>query len=265
MPRFAANLTFLFTELPFMERFAAAGKAGFEAVEFMFPYDYKLEDIKTQLEKNNLNLVLCNLPAGQWTASDRGTAADPGRKDEFREGIEKAIEAATFLGVSRMNCLVGLKSEKATDEATWDTLKDNISYAATKLAEKNILLLVEPINHHDMPGFALNTCGQVLKLLAEINHPNAFLQFDVYHARRENEDLSLLLDNHLETIGHIQIADCPGRHQPDTGKTDFKNLFFDIDRLNYRGYVSLEYVPEPDTLTSLKWLSKYGYSLTKGV
>lgn len=265
MPRFVANLTFLFTELPFMERFAAARKAGFEAVEFMFPYDYKLERIKAQLEKNNLTLALCNLPAGKWTASDRGAAADPFRKEEFREGIEKGVAAAVFLEISRMNCLVGLKTEKVSNEATWDTIKENISYAATKLAEKNILLLVEPLNHHDMAGFALNTCGQVIELLGQLDHPNAFLQFDVYHARRENEDLSLLLHNHLEKIGHIQIADCPGRHQPGTGETDFKHLLFDIDQLNYRGYVSLEYIPDPDTLTSLKWFSEYGYSIGKTI
>ena len=265
MPRFAANLTFLFTELPFMERFAAAAKAGFKAVEFMFPYDYELKQIKAQLEKNNLILALCNLPAGKWTASDRGAAADPSRKEEFRKDIEKGIAAATFLGVSRMNCLVGLKAENVSDEATWAAIRENLFYAATKLAEKNILLLIEPLNHHDMPGFALNTCRQVIDLLGEIDHPNAFLQFDVYHARRENEDLSLLLHNHLKKIGHIQIADCPGRHQPGTGETDFKNLLSDIDRLHYQGYVSLEYVPEPDTLTSLKWFPEYGYSPQKDI
>jgi hydroxypyruvate isomerase len=231
----------------------------------MFPYDYELEQIKARLQKNNLSLVLCNLPAGKWTASDRGTAADPSRKEEFKEGIEKAIAAATFLGVSRMNCLVGLKAANVSDKAARDALKENLFYAATKLAEKNILLLVEPLNHHDMPGFALNSCRQVIDLLGEIDHPNAFLQFDVYHARRENEDLSLLLGKHIEKIGHIQIADCPGRHQPGTGETDFKNLFFDIDRLHYQGYVSLEYIPDPDTLTSLKWFSEYGYPLKKDI
>ncbi len=261
MPRFAANLTFLFPELPFMERFAAAAKAGFSAVEFMFPYDYPLEEIRARLTENNLILILCNLPGGKWTASDRGPAADPSRRDEFQAGVEKAITAATFLGIQRLNCLVGLKPPQVSDEEVRKNIKENLFYAATKLAEKEIRLMVEPLNHHDMPGFALNTCRQVLDLLREINHPNAFLQFDIYHARRENEDLLAILSNNIERIGHIQIADCPGRHQPGTGDTDFKKLFSEIDLLHYGGYVALEYAPQPDTLTSLKWLAEYGYSL----
>lgn len=261
MPHFAANLTFLFTEIPFMDRFSAAKQAGFDAVEFMFPYDYNMNDIKARLRELGLSLVLCNLPAGNWAAGDRGTAADPERKHEFREGVAKGIEAAQALGFERMNCLVGLKKDGLSDRETREVLMENIRYAAGALGEAGIRLMVEPINHLDMPGFALNSCSQVLHLIEEIGHPNAYLQFDVYHARRENEDVAAILLNHFGRIGHIQIADCPGRHQPGTGETDFKFLLPEIDRMGYQGFISLEYIPSPDTLGSLKWLPAHGYSL----
>jgi len=261
MPHFAANLTFLFTEIPFMDRFSAAKQAGFDAVEFMFPYDYNMNDIKARLRELGLSLVLCNLPAGNWAAGDRGTAADPERKHEFREGVAKGIEAAQALGFERMNCLVGLKKDGLSDRETREVLMENIRYAAGALGEAGIRLMVEPINHLDMPGFALNSCSQVLHLIEEIGHPNAYLQFDVYHARRENEDVAAILLNHFGRIGHIQIADCPGRHQPGTGETDFKFLLPEVDRMGYPGFVSLEYIPSPDTLSSLQWLPAHGYRL----
>ena len=261
MPHFAANLTFLFTEIPFMERFAAAKQAGFDAVEFMFPYDFPQNDIREQLRKTGLQLVLCNLPAGNWAGGDRGTAADPKRKQEFREGVARGLEAARALGFSRMNCLVGLKPEGLSDRESRDILIENIRYAAGALNEADIRLVVEPLNRFDMPGFALNSCAEVLALLEEVGHPNAYLQFDVYHARRENEHVAAILRDHFNRIGHIQIADCPGRHQPGTGETDFKFLLPEIDRMGYSGFVSLEYIPAPDTSTSLQWFSSYGYKL----
>lgn len=261
MPHFAANLTFLFTEVPFMERFAAAKKAGFDAVEFMFPYDYNLEEIRTQVKENGLKLILFNLPAGNWSGGDRGIASNPERKQEFRDGVVTAITAAKTLGVKQLNCLVGLKPGTLSEGETRDTVKGTIRYAAETLAKEGIRLMVEPVNHLDMPGFALNTCGQVLKLIEEIGSSNAYLQFDIYHACRENEDPAAILRDHFDRIGHIQIADCPGRHQPGTGKTDFKFLLAEIDRLGYKGFVSMEYVPTPDTAGSLTWLPAYGYSL----
>lgn len=259
MPHFAANLTFLFTEKPFLERFTAAREAGFDAVEFMFPYDYDLVDIKTQLERNGQQLVLCNLPAGNWAAGDRGTAADPARQAEFREGVARGIAAARTLGVARLNCLVGLTPPSLSAAEVRETITRNLRYAAGELSRAGIRLMVEPVNHIDMPGFALNTCGQVLDLIAGVGHDNAFLQFDVYHACREGEDPFAILANQPSRIGHIQIADCPGRHQPGTGKTDFKSLLALIDASGYQGHVSLEYIPVPDTLSSLAWLSTLGY------
>jgi hydroxypyruvate isomerase len=261
MPQFAANLTFLFTEIPFMERFSAASQAGFRAVEFMFPYDYDQNEIKNQLNKTGLQLVLCNLPAGNWAGGDRGTAVNPARREEFREGVAKGIAAAKLLGVERMNCLAGLKPADLPDNQMRETVAENLHYAAAALGREGIRLMVEPLNRHDMPGFSLNTCVQVLEMIRQIGHPNAYLQLDVYHARRENEDVTAILRNHLERIGHIQIADCPGRHQPGTGETDFRFLLKEIDRLGYGGIVSLEYIPSPDTLTSLQWLPSHGYSL----
>jgi hydroxypyruvate isomerase len=261
MPHFAANLTFLFTEMPFMDRFSAARRAGFDAVEFMFPYDYDIDDVKARLSETGQELILCNLPAGNWAGGDRGTASNPERKEEFRAGVARAIGAAAALGVGRLNCLVGLNREDLSGEKIRGTLTENLLYAAEALGKEDIQLMVEPVNHLDMPGFALNTCDQVLKLIREIGHPNVYLQFDVYHARRENEELAAILLNHLDRIGHIQIADCPGRHQPGTGETDFRFLLPEIDRLGYKGFISMEYIPIPDTLTSLKWLSSYGYQL----
>lgn len=261
MPQFAANLTFLFTEHPFMERFAAARDAGFHAVEFMSPYEFDLDEIKARLKETGLRLILCNLPSGNWAGGDRGTACNPERKAEFQEGVARGIDAAKTLGFDRMNCLVGLKPEALPDKDAWETVVENIRFASSALGQEGIRLVVEPINRFDMPGFALNTFANGLKMIEAVNHPNTSLQFDIYHVRREGEDAAAILRNHLDRIGHIQIADCPGRHQPGTGETDFRFLLPEIDRLGYRGFVSMEYVPQPDTVTSLQWLKGYGYSL----
>ena len=261
MLKFAANLGFLFTDLPFMERFSAAKKAGFRAVEFMFPYDYDLDEIEKQLQENGLVINLFNLPAGNWAAGERGTATDPTRKEEFRAGVAKAIEAARKFNVKTVNCLVGKVVPAVSEEKIWATLVENISYAADALNEHGIKLMVEPINHYDMPGFYINTTQQALKLIADVNKENVYLQYDIYHADREEEDHNEILKNHMAKIGHIQIADNPGRHQPGTGKIDLKHLLAEIEKAGYNGYVGLEYVPEPDTLTSLKWLEEFGYKL----
>jgi hydroxypyruvate isomerase len=261
MPHFAANLTFLFTELPFMERFSAARDAGFHAVEFMSPYDFDMGEIKARLKETGLRLILCNLPAGNWANGDRGTACNPKRKAEFREGVARGIEAAKVLGFDRTNCLAGLKPKDLSDEEAWETIVENIRFASIALGQEGVRLMVEPINRFDMPGFALNTCAGALKMIEEVNHPNVYLQFDIYHARREGEDVTAILRNHLDRIGHIQIADCPGRHQPGTGETDFRFLLPEIDRIGYQGFVSMEYIPQPDTLTSLQWLKDFNLTV----
>lgn len=254
---FVANLSFLFTEKPFMERFAAAKAAGFAKVEYMFPYDYDLDEIKSQLDSLGLEQVLFNLPAGDWGKGERGIAIKPDRKNEFRAGVEKAVEVAQKLGVKQVNCLVGVRSPETEESELRATLVENITYAAEKFLEQGIRLLIEPINHYDIPGFYLNTTDHVLKLIKEVNQPNVFLQWDIYHASREGEDLLKTLSDSMAHIGHVQIADQPGRHQPGTGTIDFQTLLTELKKAGYSKAVALEYVPDPDTETSLEWVKNY--------
>lgn len=254
---FVANLSFLFTEKPFMERFVAAKTVGFDKVEFMFPYDYDLDEIKSQLNSLGLELVLFNLPAGDWGNGERGIAINPKRKNEFRAGVGKAIEVAQKLGVRQVNCLVGIRIPGTEESELWTTLVENISYAADQLQEQGIRLMIEPINHYDIPGFFLNTTDQVLRLIKEVQRPNVFLQWDIYHASREDEDLFKILSDSIAHIGHVQIADQPGRNQPGTGMIDFQILFAELKKAGYSKAISLEYVPNPDTETSLEWVKNY--------
>jgi hydroxypyruvate isomerase len=253
MPRFAANLSFLFGEHPFLDRFAAAAEAGFTAVEYMFPYEHPAPEVKARLEDAGLEQALFNLPAGDWAAGDRGIAAHPGRVDEFREGVGRALEYAEALGCPRMNCLAGLRLEGVQQ---WDVLVDNVRWAAGRLAAEGRTLLVEHVNDKDVAGFLLPTTADVVRLLDAVGDPGLRLQFDVYHAQRMEGDLVNRFRALRERIGHVQIADNPGRHQPGTGEIDFPFVLGEIDRSGYEGFVGLEYVPEPDTLASLAWLAR---------
>lgn len=257
MPKLAANLTMLFTELPFLDRFAAASQAGFTHVEFLFPYDHAPEHIKELLDQNGLTLVLHNLPAGDWAAGERGIAADPARVDEFRAGVARAITYAKVLGAPRLNCLAGKANPAFTPEEHWATLAANLRFAAEALAAADLTLLIEPINHFDIPGFVVNRTQQALDLIAQIGQPNVAVQYDIYHAQREEGNITPTLRQHLTQIGHIQIADNPGRHQPGTGELNYPFLFAELDRLGYAGYVGCEYIPSPNTLDSLAWIKQY--------
>ncbi len=259
MPVFAANLTMLFTEVPFLERFALAREAGFEFVEYLFPYDYPAAELKQRLEQNHLRQILFNLPCGDWGKGDRGIAADPGRVEAFRAGVPKAIEYAQALGVGTLNCLAGKRVEGVDEVRQRETLIGNLRFAARLMAAKGLRLVVEPVNHFDMPGFLLNRSDQVLALLDVVDEPNVFLQFDLYHAQREEGELAATLRSHLGRIGHVQVADNPGRHQPGTGEINFPFLFQELDRLGYKGHVGLEYVPSPDTRSSFGWIKAMGY------
>jgi len=244
MPKLAANLTMLFTEYPFLERFDHAARAGFSAVEFMFPYDEPVTAVEEALGRNSLELVLFNLPAGDWAAGDRGMAAQPGREDEFEAGVTKALEYIVALRPPMMNCLVG-KLEPEADGT--NVLVANVRYAADSLRATGTTLLVEPVNTHDVPGFALPDTQSALDLIASAERDNLGLQFDVYHAMRMGEDAIGFIRDHGTEIRHIQIADVPGRHQPGTGNIDFRELFDVIDGSGYTGVVSLEYIPEGRT------------------
>lgn len=261
MPKFAANLTMLFTEVPFMERFALAKNAGFSAIEYLFPYDYAAVELKARLEQNKLTQVLFNLPCGKWVEGERGIAANPERVEEFRAGVAKAVEYALELGVGELNCLAGKRTPGYDDDKQWSTLVGNVRYAAKVLLEKGLRLMVEPINHFDIPGFVLNRTDQALKLIEDAGMQNVFVQYDVYHVQREEGELAAKLRKHIDKIGHIQIADNPGRHQPGTGEINYPFIFKEIDESGYPGYVGLEYVPIPDSKSSFGWIKEFGYKL----
>lgn len=255
MPRIAANLTMLFTEYPFLERFDRAAAAGFTAVEFQFPYDHDANDIAQRLSRNNLELVLYNLPAGDWAAGDRGIAAIHDREDEFRAGVAQAIEYARVLHPPRINCLAG-KSEPTPENDL--ALLQNIRYAAEQLSDENIRLTLEPVNTHDVPDFALPTTRAAVDLIAEMDASNVGLQLDVYHSLRMGEDPFAIIADLGNEIAHIQIADVPGRHQPGTGQVDFRRLFKTIDASGYQGWVALEYIPEGPTEDGFGLLKELG-------
>jgi hydroxypyruvate isomerase len=248
MPRFSANLSMLFTEVPFLDRFARAAQAGFEAVEFMFPYAHSPQEIKARLDATGLRAVLHNLPAGE-----RGIACDPARVAEFRAGVAQGVAYATALGVPQLNCLAGKAPAGADDALLRRTLVENLRFAAAALHQAGLRLLVEPINQYDMPGFYLQRTAQALSVLDEVGAPNAFVQYDVYHAQRTEGELAATLERHLARIGHIQIADNPGRHEPGTGEINYPFLFQRLDRIGYQGWVGAEYRPATTTEAGLGW------------
>ncbi len=253
MPRFAANLTMLFTELPFMDRFAAAKAAGFDAVEYLFPYPYAKEALAAALRSNGLQQVLHNLPAGNWDAGERGIACHPDRVDEFRTGVVQAIAYAKALDCPRVNCLAGKVPEGVNRVQAHATLVHNLRYAAAALKDAGIALLVEPINHFDIPGFFLTRTDQALALLDEVGSDNLKLQYDIYHAQRMEGELGATLQKHLAHIGHIQLADNPGRHEPGTGEINYPWLLAHIGALGYSGWIGCEYKPKGTTTAGLSW------------
>ena len=257
MPQFAANLSLLFTDVPFLERFALARAAGFEAVECMFPYGVEAERIAQRLERHGLQLVLHNLPAGDWAAGERGLACDPRRVGEFQDSVGLALEYATELAVPRLHCLAGTLPHGLAPERAHQTYVENLRFAAARCAAQGIELLVEPINDRDVPGYLLTGTRQAAALIAECGAPNLFMQYDIYHMQRMEGDLAATLRQRIGLIRHIQLADVPGRHQPGTGEIHFPFLFRLLDELGYEGWVGCEYLPLGDTAASLGWLEDY--------
>lgn len=254
MPRFAANLTMLFTEQPFLDRFERAAKSGFKAVEFLFPYPYPAQELRARLNEHQLQLVLHNLPAGDWDAGERGIACIPGREVEFRQGVAQALSYADALGVEQLNCLVGKVPQGASPESVHATLVSNLRYAAEALRTAGKRLLVEPINTYDIPGFCISRTQQALDLLDEVGADNAFVQYDIYHAQRMEGEIAATLSKHLARIGHVQLADNPGRNEPGTGELNYPYLFKHLDRIGYTGWVGCEYKPATTTAAGLGWL-----------
>ncbi|MCW5613433.1 MAG: hydroxypyruvate isomerase [Rubrivivax sp.] len=257
MPRFAANLSTLFIDAPLIERFGRAARAGFAAVEVQFPYELPAAAIREQLDVHGLEMVLHNLPAGDFAAGDRGIACDPARVAEFRAGVPRAIAYARTLGVPRLNCLAG-RMPAGVDEATLRrTFVENLRFAAAALADAGLVLLVEPINRFDVPGFYVHRTLQALELLDEAGAANAFVQYDLYHAQRSEGELAGTLERCLPRIGHVQIADNPGRHEPGSGEIHWPFLFAHLDRIGYAGWVGCEYFPAAGTEAGLGWMTPY--------
>jgi hydroxypyruvate isomerase len=253
MPRFAANLTMLFNELPFMQRFEAAAKAGFEAVEYLFPYAFDKKELAAALRANGLAQVLHNLPAGDWEAGERGIACHPGRRAEFREGVGRAIDFATALGCPQVNCLLGKLPEGVTAGDARKVVVENLRFAAKELEGAGIRLLIEPINSFDIPGFFLTRTDQALALIDEVGSSDLLLQYDIYHAQRMEGELGNTLSRNIARIGHIQLADNPGRGEPGTGEINYAWLFRHIDSIGYAGWIGCEYKPRAGTVEGLGW------------
>jgi len=261
MPRLAANLTMLYSEVPFLDRFGAARRNGFRACEFLFPYAYPAEQLAELLALNQLEAVLHNLPAGNWDAGERGIACLPGRAGEFQDGVGRAVEYARALGVRQVNCLAGKAPEGADPNVLRQTLIDNLRFAANALAVQGIRLLIEPINTRDMPGFYLCRSSQALEVIASVASDNLYLQYDIYHMQVMEGNLAETIKKHLARIAHIQLADNPGRNEPGTGEIGWPFLFHWLDDIGYRGWVGCEYKPKSTTEAGLGWVGTYGLTL----
>ncbi|UTW11071.1 hydroxypyruvate isomerase [Marinobacterium rhizophilum] len=254
MPRFCANLSMLFTEHDFLDRFDAAAAAGFTGVEYLFPYDFDAAEIKAKLDARGLTQVLFNLPAGDWNAGERGIACHPDRIEEFRAGVERAISYARVLGNTQVNCLAGIQPAGTEEALAEATLVENLRYAADKLKQAGIRLVMEAINTRDIPGFFLNNTKQALRIREQVGSDNLHLQYDIYHMQIMEGDICPTLQANLGAIAHVQLADNPGRHEPGTGELNYPFIFSFIDQIGYDGWIGCEYKPATSTEAGLGWL-----------
>ena len=254
MPKFAANLSMMFNEVPFPQRFAAAAKAGFSAVEFLFPYDYAAGEVAGWLKENGLQNVLFNLPPGDWSAGERGTTSLPDREAEFQAGVARALEYAQALGTPRLHAMAGLLPAGADRAAHHAVYVANLRYAARELAKRGLPLLIEPINHRDIPGFFLHSQAQAHAIREEVGEPNLKVQMDFYHVQVSEGDIETKLRRYFEHVGHIQIAGVPARGEPDNGEVNYPYLFQVLDSLGYEGWIGCEYRPRAGTEAGLGWL-----------
>jgi hydroxypyruvate isomerase len=256
--KLAANLTMLFNEVDFLDRFEKAAQAGFRGVEFLFPYAYPAQAIAEQLDKHRLQLVLHNLPAGDWAGGERGIACHPGRRAEFEAGVKLAVEYARTLGVKQLNCLAGIVPRSADPEQARAVLVANLRFAAARLKEAGIALLIEPINTIDIPGFFLHGTRQARDIIRDTGSSNVFLQYDIYHMQRMEGELAATIEANLPLIRHIQLADNPGRGEPGTGEINYRYLLERLDAIGYDGWVGCEYKPRSTTAEGLAWLARHG-------
>jgi hydroxypyruvate isomerase len=256
VPKFAANLTMLFNELPFLDRFAAAKAAGFTGVEHLFPYDFEVGVLAELLQQYGLTQVLHNLPAGNWGAGERGIAILPDRVAEFRDGVVRAIDYAKALDCRQLNCLVGVAPADVDTRELRCVLIENLRFAADVLANQRIKLLIEPINTRDIPGFFVSRTEQAAEIISEVRSENLFIQYDIYHMQVMEGDIAPTLQKHLARIAHVQLADNPGRNEPGTGEINYPFLFRYLDEIGYRGWVGCEYQPRKTTVEGLGWYTK---------
>ncbi|MBL4646222.1 MAG: hydroxypyruvate isomerase [Rhizobiales bacterium] len=254
MPKFSANLNWLFTDLPFMDRFAAAKAAGFNAVEFMAPYDYDLGELVEAHSAAKLDVILHNMPMGDWDKGERGYASFPDRIADFRDSVALTIENASALKCPRVNCMSGITPDGADINKMRAVLVENLGYAAAEFAKHGITLLAEAINTRDMPGFFLNTSSQAFDLMKEVGSDNFLFQYDIYHMQIMEGDLANTLSENIDKIGHIQLADNPGRHEPGTGEINYPFVLKHLDDIGYQGWVGCEYAPSGDTVETLGWI-----------
>jgi hydroxypyruvate isomerase len=254
MPKFAANLTMLFNEVPFLDRFEAAARAGFAGVEFLFPYEHPAREIAARLKAHKLQNVLFNMPPGDWAAGERGIASIPGRENEFRAGVEQALAYAQALGTPRLHAMAGLLADGADRARHRATYIQNLRYACSAAQRHGITVLIEPINTRDIPGYFLNTQAEAHAIREEVGAPNLKVQMDFYHVQIMEGDIAMKVRRWLPHIGHIQIAGVPERNEPDTGELDYGYLFRLLDTLGYEGWLGCEYRPARTTAEGLGWM-----------
>jgi hydroxypyruvate isomerase len=257
MPKLAANLSMMFNEVDFLDRFGAAAEAGFTGVEYVSPYEYDRAEVAEMLRRHRLTQVLFNLPVGDWDAGERGIACHPDRVAEFRAGIDTVIEYADLLGCRQVNCLAGIAPPKASPEALRETFVSNLRFAAKRLEDAGVRLLIEPINQRDISGFYLRNTAHALDVIAEAAVANLYIQYDVYHMQVMEGDLVPTMRANLDSIRHIQIADTPGRNEPGTGEINYPFVLKAIDEMGYPGWVGCEYKPLTTTTEGLGWAANY--------
>jgi hydroxypyruvate isomerase len=258
MPRFAANLSMMFNEVAFLDRFAAARKAGFDAVEFLFPYEHPPGELRKRLDGEGLTQALFNMPPGNWAQGERGLASLPGRQAEFREGVQQALDYAGALSCKLVHCMAGIVPAAVSQVTAGSVYAANLAWAAEQAQKAGVRVVIEPINHRDMPGYFLNTEAQGAAVVEAIGRDRLGLQFDVYHCQTTEGDITKRMEQFMPVIAHIQIADVPARNEPGTGEIGWRFVFRRMDELGYDGWVGCEYRPAGDTVAGLRWRQDFG-------
>lgn len=257
MPRFAANLSMMFNEVPFLDRFAAARKAGFEGVEFLFPYEFPAAELRARLKNEGLTQVLFNMPPGDWARGERGLASLPGRQAEFRAAVSQALDYAAALECKLVHCMAGIPAADVAPVTAAALFAANLAWAAEQARAAGVKLVIEPINHRDMPGYFLNTQAQGAAVVEAIGRDRLGLQFDVYHVQVTEGDITKRMERYMPIIAHMQIADVPARNEPGTGEIGWSYVFKRMDELGYQGWVGCEYRPAGDTVAGLDWRQRF--------